>query len=158
MYQNIFLNFILYPKKKHNYKTQTCSTCSSLPQWQLKVSLIKPLACQIHAGVPLFMSVSLVLTASLHLTHKWTRGAHYTHQSVQQLSHWHTKQPISGSVEDGCHGSTSRAMLPHDPRCDAAEPALSLCPALLLVRCYMETQNGTIQTSSTPPPFLAYRM
>lgn len=101
-------------------------------------------------------SLHIKQTSSKQCTHTSS-----THTSIQQLSHWHTEQLISGSVEDGCHGSTSWAMLPHDQRCDAAEPVSFLCSALLpaCCCCCTETQAGTLhipQMSMQSPKTICY--
>lgn len=96
---------------------------SAPAQCQLRRNLIERLECYPHTG-PVHRCIShfLCLLPPLRIVHKLVDGARCT-PSIQQISHWHTRQPISGSVEDGCHGSTSWAMLPHDLRCDASEPA-----------------------------------
>lgn len=130
----------------------------SLTTIAIRILIIKPLACRIPAGFPLFMSVTLLATTSLissdcippSHTQDRALGARYTHQSVEQLSHWHTRQPISGSVEDGCHGSTSWAMLPHDLRCDATEPAPFLFCAAACMPLYGNSRM--VQSTHTSPP------
>lgn len=107
------------------------------------------------------LSLSLLLSHFLSISQtnpSLCTNTSSTHTSVQQLSHWHTRQPITGSVEDGCHGSTSRAMLPHDQRCDAAEPASFLCSTLLPLCCCIGTQLGTdqIQMSTYFPRTFCY--
>lgn len=66
----------------------------------------------------------------------------------QQIPRWHTRQPISGSEEEGCHGSTSRSMLPHDQRRDAAAAPPPSLPAPSSCLC------ATVRTQPSAAPAL----
>lgn len=95
------------------------------------------------------MSVSLLLTASLHLTHKINPRL-TLHTSIRSAAITLTYK--------AAHQWVSGRRLPwqHIPSRAAAWSIwdvmllnqLSLYPALVLVRHYMKTENGTIQTSS----------
>lgn len=99
------------------------------------------------------------LSVFLSISHKLAVDPHTHTHFFRKLSHWHTRQPISGSVEDGCHGSTSRAMLPHDQRCDAAEPACTAA-CLLLHRngsCYSANPQMSTYSPQTPCYLVEHR-
>lgn len=102
---------------------------SSPPQVQWKHCLMEWFVCYPHTR-PARLSLVIIVVFLISSvcfppphTHARRWCTLHIHCFIQQISHWHTKQPISGSVEDGCHGSTSWAMLPHDLRCDASKPA-----------------------------------
>lgn len=85
----------------------------------------------------LIFSLHISFTLSCHISNKPAQNAHTHPPHIHQISSYHTDtqgSPITGSVEDGCHGSTSRAMLPHDQKGDAAEPAPFLCSAPAVIK------------------------
>lgn len=82
------------------------------PQCHLKHSLIEWLECYpiLRPGLLICHSVFIasILSVCIPLliyNPVEVEDAHCTFISIQKISHWHTRQP-SGSVEDGCHGST----------------------------------------------------
>lgn len=147
MYQNIFYK-LNGGKENLTLRLKHAQNAALSRHKKLKVSLIKSLACQVHAG--LFMSVSLLLTASLHLTHKINPRL-TLHTSIRSAAITLTYK--------AAHQWVSGRRLPwqHIPSRAAAWSIwdvmllnqLSLYPALVLVRHYMKTENGTIQTSSS---------
>lgn len=101
------------------------------------------LSCCLYISFSLSIDYSLIFslhisfTLSCHISNKPAQNAHTHPPHIHQISSYRTdtqSSPITGSVEDGCHGSTSRAMLPHDQKGDAAEPAPFLCSAPAVIK------------------------